>query len=311
MTSGRMRLDWKQFSETAEKAFKDAALSGDFSDVTLAGDDGQFVEAHRLVLSSASTVLRMILLKIPYKNHPFLYMKGMNIKDISLLLKFVYTGEVTLEKESLDNFLENANELQIAGLVKTARGNIAESCFPPIEGEIKSDFLETDGTDTKVKLKTHIRAMHDGIAHACTFCSYETSFPSNLKRHIQKVHEENQSFNKNTSEEAANQRQLNETAEQMENYTSQEEKERKTVMDNQIFESRIEFPEEPVFSSENQKELKSFPCGQCGKGFASKNTLYIHRKSIHELVKYPCDDCDLQATTKSNLNAHRRNKHAN
>ena len=141
MISGRIRLDWKQFSETAEKAFKDAALSGDFSDVTLAGDDGQFVEAHRLVLSSASTVLRMILLKIPYKSHPFLYMKGMSIKDISLLLKFVYTGEVTLEKESLDNFLENANELQIAGLVKTAtRGNIVESCFPPIEGEIKSDF---------------------------------------------------------------------------------------------------------------------------------------------------------------------------
>ena len=304
-------MDWKQFSETAEKAFRDAALSGDFSDVTLAGDDGQFVEAHRLVLSSASSVLRMILLKIPYKSHPFLYMKGMNIKDISLLLKFVYTGEVTLEKESLDNFLENANELRIAGLVKTARGNIDESCFPPIEGEIKNHFLETDNTDTKVKLKTHIRAMHDGTAHACTFCSYETSFPSNLKRHIQKVHEENLSFSKNTSEEAANQRQLNETTEQMENYTSQEEKERKTVMDNQIFESRDKFPEEPVFSSENQKELKSFPCGQCGKGFASKNTLYIHRKSIHDLVKYPCDDCDLQATTKSNLNAHRRNKHAN
>ena len=159
--------------------------------------------------------------------------------------------------QSCNNFIENANELQMAGLVKTSRGNIAESCFPPIEGEIKSDFLETDGTDTKVKLKTHIRAMHDGIAHACTFCSYETSFPSNLKRHIQKVHEENQSFNKNTSEEAANQRQLNESAEQMENYTSQEEKVRKTVMDNQIFVSRDEFLEEPVSCSENQKELKN------------------------------------------------------
>ena len=98
-----MNLSWNKFSETAEKAFKDLGSSGDFSDVTLAGADGKFVEAHKVILGSCSPVLKSILMKISHA-HPLLYMKGMNIEDIALLLKFIYTGEVTVEKESLESY---------------------------------------------------------------------------------------------------------------------------------------------------------------------------------------------------------------
>ena len=40
MASERMSLSWNKFSETAEKAFRDLGSSGDFSDVTLASEDG-------------------------------------------------------------------------------------------------------------------------------------------------------------------------------------------------------------------------------------------------------------------------------
>ena len=47
---------------------------------------------------------------------PVLDMKGMSMEDITLLLKFIYTGEVVIEKGNVEHFLEAANELKIAGL---------------------------------------------------------------------------------------------------------------------------------------------------------------------------------------------------
>ena len=320
MAGEQMNLSWNKFSETAEKAFRDLGSSGDFSDVTLAGADGELVEAHRVILSSCSPVLRMILLKIS-NNQPLLYMKGMNIEEISLLLKFVYTGEVTLEKENLDRFLETANELQIAGLVKSAVRDIAESNIVEDEDNLEEESLKSDNSKGPVKLETefdfldykskkatstyqritceypgcekefskkgklraHSRAIHEGIRHSCLSCSYETGFPSNLKRHNQKAHcdEDDQSSNDSVT-----------TAMESEEIAQTE----------QIFDS-----EEPLDSDESKR--KSFLCRECGKELASNQNLNIHKKAVHELVKYPCDYCDHQSTNKSNLKSHKKKKH--
>ena len=156
-----MSLSWNQFSETAEKAFRDLGSSGDFSDVTLAGADGKSLEAHKVVLSSCSPVLKTILLKISHA-HPLLYMKGMNIEDISLLLKFIYTGEVTLEKENLESFLQIANELQIAGLTKPEDKEVAESNVADEEQkeEFKSGICNSEDKDS-VKLETESDLMKE------------------------------------------------------------------------------------------------------------------------------------------------------
>ena len=140
-----MSLSWNKFSETAERAFRDLGSSGDFSDVTLAAADGKLVEAHKVILSTCSPVLKTILIKIS-NSHPCLYMKGMSFEDINLLLKFVYTGEVTLEKENLDSFLENANELQIAGLTKISEPgeDIAELNVVTDQGKMEDEAFKTE-----------------------------------------------------------------------------------------------------------------------------------------------------------------------
>ena len=63
-----MFLSWNNFSETSAAAFGHFGTNKEFSDVTLASGDGQLMQAHRLVLSVSSPVLREILLKIPH--HP-------------------------------------------------------------------------------------------------------------------------------------------------------------------------------------------------------------------------------------------------
>ena len=319
MASEGMSLSWTKFSETAENAFRDLGSSGDFSDVTLAGADGQLVEAHRVILSSCSPVLKTILLKIS-NSHPVLYMKGMNIEDISLLLKFVYTGEVTLEKENLESFLETANELQIAGLVKPViKDTIAEPDVVQAEDKVEKESLKSDNHlevkepvkvesdfdsqpqaannhgiscehpgcekefSTTARFRSHSRAIHEGIIHACSYCAYTTGFPSNLKRHNLKAHEDDQSIDGSTS--------------------SPIESEEK-AQEEEIFDL-----EEPLDSNETKSEKKRVLCRECGKEFASNQNLNIHTKAVHELVKYPCDDCGHQSTNKSNLKSHKKKKH--
>ena len=53
-------------------AFNNLGTNKEFSDVTLASGDGQLMQAHRLVLSVSSPVLREILLKIPNQNQTLL-----------------------------------------------------------------------------------------------------------------------------------------------------------------------------------------------------------------------------------------------
>merc|ERR1712126_77621 len=54
-------------------------------------------------------------------------MKGMSMEDITLMLKFIYTGEVVVEKGNVEHFLAAANELKIAGLTKSNNSKEADS----------------------------------------------------------------------------------------------------------------------------------------------------------------------------------------
>ena len=327
MVSEQMNLIWDKLGETAEKAFKDLRASGDFSDVTLAGADGKLLEAHKVVLSSCSPVLRTILLKINHA-HPLLYLNGMNIEDIGLLLKFIYTGEVTLEKENLESFLQAANELQIAGLTQPADQAVAESnvadeqkeefkshSTSEVEDSVKleseSNLMDDQSKEpswqsivcgypgcekefsTKVEIKTHNRVVHDETTHDCLVCSYKSGFPGNLKRHNQTVHGENKSIT------VAN---LIDTEDTLDSEESKS---------NACDRCGIETKSGKALMKHRQEEHRgqSFLCRECGKEFSNNSNMNMHKKSVHEHVKYSCDHCDQQFTSRTNLNAHNRRKH--
>ena len=51
--SEKLCLKWNDFQENVNSAFGDLRGSGDFSDVTLACEDGQQIEAHKVVLAAS------------------------------------------------------------------------------------------------------------------------------------------------------------------------------------------------------------------------------------------------------------------
>ena len=119
----KLRLQWNDFQENISSAFKDLRDDKEFTDVTLACEDGQQVEAHKVVLISSSPFFKNLLQRNKHP-HPLVYMRGMKSEDLVALIDFLYNGEANLFQENLDSFLAIANELQLKGLYENQTGAV-------------------------------------------------------------------------------------------------------------------------------------------------------------------------------------------
>ena len=93
-----------------------------FTDVTLACEDGQQVEAHKVILASSSRFFQNLLEK---NIHPFpiIYMRGMKYDDLLAIVNLLYFDEANVRKENVDSFLKIAEELQLQGLTREVEGD--------------------------------------------------------------------------------------------------------------------------------------------------------------------------------------------
>ena len=108
-------LKWNDFQKNISSTFQDLFNVDDFTDVTLACDDDEFVESHKIVLSASSPFFMKILQKTKLQN-PLIYLRGIKSKDLTNILEFMYHGQVNVYEEDLQHFLALAQELQLKGL---------------------------------------------------------------------------------------------------------------------------------------------------------------------------------------------------
>merc|ERR1712038_826070 len=88
-------------------SFKELREDSDLYDITLgcSDSDGKTIEAHKVVLSACSTYFKKVFRQYSNYPKPFIYLKGVSFKNLSLILDFVYNGEVNVSKNDLDTFL--------------------------------------------------------------------------------------------------------------------------------------------------------------------------------------------------------------
>jgi len=96
----------------------------DFSDVTLASEDGEQVEAHKVILATSSPFFQQLLRRNKHP-HPLVYMRGVKSEDMLAIIDFLYYGEANVYQENIDAFLAIAEELKLKGL--TGNGNQEET----------------------------------------------------------------------------------------------------------------------------------------------------------------------------------------
>ena len=135
VNSEKLCLQWNEFQKIVSSAFGELRDDLDLTDVTLACEDGEQVEAHKIVLASCSPFF-MDLFKRNKHPHPLIYMRGIKSEILASMVEFMYKGEANVDQEKLDNFLGLAEELRLKGLDgsgKDEQENIHKVPSPPVK----------------------------------------------------------------------------------------------------------------------------------------------------------------------------------
>ena len=115
----KLCLQWNDFKENVSSAFGELRGDRELTDVTLASEDGQQMEAHKVILAASSPFF-MQLLKKNKHGHPLIYMRGVKFEDLAAIVDFLYLGEANVNQDRLDHFLSLAEELKLKGLTGRA-----------------------------------------------------------------------------------------------------------------------------------------------------------------------------------------------
>ena len=90
--SEKLCLQWNDFQENIKSAFGNFREDNDFTDVTLACEDGQQVEAHKVILVASSPSFQKLLGRNKHP-HPLIYMRGVKSDDLLSIVDFLYRAE--------------------------------------------------------------------------------------------------------------------------------------------------------------------------------------------------------------------------
>ena len=113
--SEQLCLQWNDFQDNIKVAFANLREDKRFTDVTLACEDGQQLEAHKVILGASSPFFQKLFEKNTHP-HPLIYMRGLKSKDLSDIVNFLYCGEANVHQDHLESFLAMADELKLKGL---------------------------------------------------------------------------------------------------------------------------------------------------------------------------------------------------
>lgn len=115
-SSDKFCLRWNDYESNISSSFRELRECSEFFDVTLCCDNGSdVVHAHKVILASCSPFFRRILSHNKHQN-PFIYLKGIQQKELLLTLSFMYNGQVNVEQDELNSFLAVTEELAVKGL---------------------------------------------------------------------------------------------------------------------------------------------------------------------------------------------------
>ena len=87
-TDEKLCLQWNDFTENISSAFGDLRQDKEFTDVTLVCEDGQQVEAHKLVLVASSPFFLSILKRNKHP-HPMIYIRGVTTENLMAMVAYL------------------------------------------------------------------------------------------------------------------------------------------------------------------------------------------------------------------------------
>ena len=148
----KLNVKFIDFKEYTNAKFGNLREDKDFADVTLACEDGQQVEAHKVILAGTSPFFQNLLRRNKHP-HPLVYMRNVSSEDLLAVLDFLYYGEANLDEQNLQSFLALAEELQLKGLSGETLEN-ASGDLDHAKVESKSKVVEKGNYAAEIQSKS-------------------------------------------------------------------------------------------------------------------------------------------------------------
>ena len=147
-TGEKLCLQWNDFKENVTSVFAQLREDREFADVTLACEDGQQIEAHKVVLISSSPFFKNLLSKNKHPR-PLIYMRGVEFQHLSALVDFLYLGEANVLQDNIDSFLAIATELKLKGFSGDVEHQEVEKDVQPkrVKKEVKHEKIISSPTN--------------------------------------------------------------------------------------------------------------------------------------------------------------------
>ncbi|CAG9862809.1 unnamed protein product [Phyllotreta striolata] len=135
-------VNWSNHMAHIKQAFDNLLNNNDFTDVTLYVE-GRKIGAHKMLLSACSNYFKDLFHEFP-EEHPIVVLKGVRCSVLEDILKFIYNGEVNVDSNHFNNFLQTAEFLQISGFTDTQN-------YPEYESGIVNGTSLTNSSRVKLK----------------------------------------------------------------------------------------------------------------------------------------------------------------
>ena len=145
----KLCLQWNDFKDNVSSAFGDLRQDKEFTDVTLVCEDGQQVEAHKVVLVGSSPFFLNILKRNKHP-HPLIYLRGVGSENLLAIVDFLYHGQANVYQENLDSFLALAEELELKGLRGKTTAKVPEEYPEPKTQQLKTESQKSEASKSKI-----------------------------------------------------------------------------------------------------------------------------------------------------------------
>jgi len=152
-------------------SFDHLRSSGELLDATLACDDEQFVEVHRLVMSACSPVFRKLFRKANHA-YPLIYLKGVHHQDLLAIVDYIYKGEARVDPLDMNRFLKTAKDLEIQGLIEYGLTDDMEDIGNFLEVSLKVENYNISETIKKY-IEEGEKEVRAEKVEKTSFCSIE------------------------------------------------------------------------------------------------------------------------------------------
>ena len=145
-------LYWKSFQRDVASSLQILHTENNFSDVTLVSDDQIQIQAHKIIISACSPVLKNILVNNNH-SHPIIYLRGVKNQELHSILQFIYFGEVKIAHDRINEFLDIAKDLELSceeSIIQETDADIKPKDENDIEGEVIEQIEKYSDTESNI-----------------------------------------------------------------------------------------------------------------------------------------------------------------